>query len=198
MFSSKKEFSAVEVEIKELKDLMLNVSSKFDKHSKETSQKLSSQDEKIASILDSVNRLQEKTSVFGQKLDEETRKFIEYNDAFRKRIDSLKILEDKISKKLLDDAVAEIKSQVQSLFTTTKEYQKLESDLKLISQSVSSIKPDIDKLHQIAGNLKPADFIMSEFAKRVTQADQEKLNLMRENERLKMIISKERRNKISK
>jgi phage shock protein A len=194
MFSSKKEFNAVEKEIIELKEAISDISSIIDKHNSNINLKLDKQEERIAIIQESLSKMQEKTSLFGEKLEDEAKKFAELNDSFRKRIESLKILEDKVGKKLLDDAASEIRSQVQSLFTTTKEYQKLESELKQLGVSVSSLRPELDKLRQIAGNLRPADFIMSEYAKKVTQADHEKLSLMRENERLKMIISKERRN----
>jgi len=119
----------------------------------------------------------------------------ELNNTLRKRIDSFRILEDTAQKRLFSETKSEIREKLDSLMHTTKEYRKLENGLKNIGENIIILSSEIEKFKNISSQIKKEDFNLAKFAREVVKEDAEKLRLIRENEKLKMLISKERRNR---
>jgi len=145
-------------------------------------------------LLEKIQQLENKQNTFGDSFDDELYKINELSQQFESRINGFKLLEHRANKHLFEEVSLQIKSQIETLFNTTKKYQELESKMVKVQESISTLNEEISKFSNIAKEIKTADFQLSKFAKQVTSENQEKLSLMRENERLKLLISKERRN----
>ncbi|MFC1723459.1 hypothetical protein ACFL0V_04950 [Nanoarchaeota archaeon] len=87
----------------------------------------------------------------------------------------------------------ELQKQTRQLDCDVKSYNELKSELGKITDQLSGLHGEMDKFRKISSQIKTADFDLAKHAREVTKADGEKLKLMREVERLQMLISKERR-----
>jgi len=188
MMFSKKEVEKLNDSIKEI-NLKL---SETDKNLKNLDNQ-----ELLNLIIEKIGKLEEKQAVFGGRFEEETRKLSELNEVLRKRIDSFKILEDKASKRLFEEVNIEFKSKLEGLFHTSKCYQELEDKMIRIKNRLGVMEEEINKFSMIAKEVRVADFELAKFAKQVTQENGEKLKLIRENEKLKMLIARERGRRFS-
>ncbi|MBU0470009.1 MAG: hypothetical protein KKA62_02330 [Nanoarchaeota archaeon] len=187
MLFSKKELEELKEPLKEISFLK--------EQSLKILQRLEENQEKLSLIADQIKSLEENQNSLTARFEEEMERLTELNQQFEKRINSFRALESSASKRLFEETNLEIKSQLRSLFMTTQNYQKLEVGLLQLLVKIETISEDVTKFSTISKEIKSADFQLSHFARQLTQQDQEKLSLMRENEKLKLLISKERRKK---
>ena len=192
MFITRKDLESIEGKLDKLSDSIKSVEEKISRIQK-ISSRLDEQDKRVDEIHRILSSSKDRDDTIGTQFIDELARFSDNNTQLRKRIDSFKVLEDKAAKKLLEETQAEINSQIQGLFATTREYRKLEEGLRLANSNINNLQNEISKLLQISSNIRASDFIMANYARKVTEEDREKLRLMRENDNLKRIISKERR-----
>ena len=79
------------------------------------------------------------------------------------------------------------------LYETEKEYREFYESMSETKKEISSIMQEIRKFSEIAKTISKADFDLTKYANILKKEDSEKLHLMRENDKLKQLISKERR-----
>jgi len=189
MFLSKNDLVSIEEQLNKLTRKVDELSKKPDYHGK-----LDKIDEKIILLTNKLLDMEKSKSLLSSSIAKDAELLKDLSDQLRRRVVSFKLLEDKASKKLFEDANAQINEKLQSLFYTTREYKKLEESLGQINNKIMQMSKEIDKFNDIANKIKASDFELANYAREVTKMDHEKLRLIRENENLKRIISKERRN----
>jgi hypothetical protein len=146
----------------------------------------------LQSILNKLDSLEQNHQSLSHRFTEEVATTTELNIKLKKRIDSFKLLEETARKRLLEETKYEIQKHLSGLSETTKKYHELETNMQVITQKLTSLQIEIHKFTTIAQEIKTADFRLANFASKVTKDDQEKLRLLRENEKLKMLIAKNR------
>tara|TARA_Y100000310_G_C20565416_1_gene755228 strand:- start:523 stop:1113 length:591 start_codon:yes stop_codon:yes gene_type:complete len=192
MLIGKKEWQILGEEFKELKEKIARIERVHEHHqtaNNDTHQLLKG-------ISERVEQLENNHVNYGQEFSSQVSRISENNDQMQKRITSFKILHDQASKKLLEDMNLELKSKMDVLFSTKKNYEEQEkivnNNLVLLNQRLEAMGSEISKFKQIAQEIKTTDFELTNFARKVTQEDAEKLRLIRENEKLKMLVARMR------
>ena len=178
-------------ELIEIKEKLTEVNSKINQSNEEfkseNSRIFNENKELLNSILLSVDELNNGQNNLSSDYQQEINKTSELNEQLKKRIDSFKLLQESVQKRMMEDIKFEIKKHIDTILSTTERYKELEGSLVLINKKVENLTGEIGKFQKIAQEVKSADFELTKFAKQVTQEDQEKLRLMRENEKLKML-----------
>ncbi len=192
MLIGKKEWNVLGDEFREVKARLASLEKRQEHHQEDiggTYQLLNRVSEKL-------NELEKNNLNYGQEFSNQVSRITENNDQMQKRITSFKILHDRASQKLLEEMNLELKSKMDVLFTTRKQYEEQEllvrNKLLLLNQKLEAIGQEVDKFNQIAKEIKTADFQLANFARKVTAEDAEKLRLIRENEKLKMLVARMR------
>jgi chromosome segregation ATPase len=144
--------------------------------------------EQLQSKLDNFQSAQD--SVIDQ-YEKELQRINDLSNQLNKRIESFKILENKISKKLIEEASLEINKQLNSLFVTTNKYLQFEESLLKVDKNISTIN---NKFEFISNNINETDFQLNKLMNNIVKEDENKLKLIYENDKLKKLISKMRRN----
>ena len=155
---------------------------------------------KTHQLLDEVKERMEKLESnhinYGQEFSGQVSKIAENNEQMQKRITSFKILHDRASQKLLEEMNLELKSRLEVLFQVKNKYaeqeQLVSNQLLRLNQRLEEMSSEINKFQQISLGIKTADFELANFARKVTAEDAEKLRLIRENEKLKMLVARMR------
>jgi len=180
-------------ELEEIKKQINSLGSKAEENNIELKEKQSKNEELLNLMLTKILKLEENQNYFSNKLKEETQKIQELNENFEKSLGSFKVLQNTASKKLLEETNTEIKTQLNSLMKTANNYRQIETNLLDTKGILESLNVEINKFNMISKDIKKTDFQLANYVDKVTEIDKEKLRLMQENDRLKKLISKERR-----
>jgi chromosome segregation ATPase len=89
-----------------------------------------------------------------------------------------------------------LKDHVNTLKSTTSEFESLKPEINDTMQLLSSIREEVSRLKEISSTVKVQDMQLIEHAKNIEKMDDEKLRLMREIDKLQDIIAKQRRNPV--
>lgn len=121
-------------------------------------------------------------------------------------------------KKDLSQSIINLKIDLNSKFNSftqelkdkiNQEYQLMKNDIKVEKESINELiklfnklnantnlyQEELSKLIKISKNIKAEDFELSNFAKKIIEYDKEKISLIKENEKLKTIIGRNRRSR---
>ena len=192
MLISKKSLTQIESLIEKLDSKIDSLEEKFaNEQDKNTSQI----NKNIEAVLEKLKQLEDKQSFMSKRFNEEVSIFSELNNNIKKRIEGFKMMENRAETLIADKAREEIASKLDSLSLLGKKYKQVEHDLDESSKNVKEMTAQMKKFVDIGKDIKSADFELANYAKRLTATDSEKLRLIRENETLKKLISKERRNR---
>lgn len=190
MLIGKKEWGILGEEFKELKQRLARLEREQEHHHLANS----NTHQLLNKLSGKIEQLETNHTNYGQEFSSQVSRISEHNDQLQKRITSFKILHDRASQKLLEDMNLELKSHLDVLYQTKSKYAEQEkivnNNLVFLNQRLDSIGSELDKFQQIAKEIKTADFELSNFARKVTAEDAEKLRLMRENEKLKMLVAR--------
>lgn len=192
MIFNNKLLKEISHELADLKLRLKQLSDNFEKHKEEIYKKDTEHSGSLSELSKMINQLQKNQLMLSSDFEKEIKKTGELNRLMEKRINSFKVIGDRASKKLIEDANLEIKSQLDGLFNLTNCYKELENGLLDSQSKVNLLVEEILKFKSISSEIKGADFELASYARTLTNADQEKLRLMRENDSLKRLISHER------
>ena len=192
MLIGKKEWGILGEEFKELKEKLAKLERRGEHHQLTGTE---TQD-LLVKLSERIGQLENNHINYGQEFSSQVSRISEHNDQLQKRITSFKILHDRASQKLLEDMNLELKSHLDVLFQTKRRYAEQENvvnnNLTFLNQRLEEIGQELNKFQKIALQIKTADFELTNFARKVTQEDAEKLRLIRENEKLKMLVARMR------
>ena len=190
MLTNKKELEKINESITNLSSIKEELKKDF---SELTNLQFNNQKNSLDEINKRLNDLEERNHFLSQNFEQEISKTTELNSLLKKRVDSFKLFEEMARKKIMEDVKFEISKNLQSMFETTKKYKELENYLLVLNKKIDNLSSEINKFQQISSQIKTADFELEKYVKSVSKEDAEKLRLMRENEKLKMLIAKQRR-----
>ncbi len=121
----------------------------------------------------------------------------EFKNTVENEINDLKLLKSQFRNKLVEQLDVsfreELVSYVARLKTDVENFNTLKKEITFISTKISSLTDEMNKFIEISRNIKAGDFELEKFAKRLTETDKEKLELMHKIDALERLISAERR-----
>lgn len=120
-------------------------------------------------------------------------------DSVQRELEQFKALNSQITRELmgkLEKELAEVTHHATSVLSSESDKsKKVKEQVEGTAKNLVILNNNIAKLAEIGQALKKTDFEMSEFVKRVREEDKHKLELMQENEKLKSMIAKMKRNR---
>lgn len=90
----------------------------------------------------------------------------------------------------LDNA---LKTHINSLKSTTEEFEGLKPEVKNTMQLLSNVKEEVNRLQELSKTIKLQDTQLVEYVRNFQKLDDEKLRLMRQVDKLQEIIARQRR-----
>lgn len=134
---------------------------------------------------------------FLREFKENIAKINETNEEFQKDLTDFKLIKGNIQgeliRKLTEEFRKEILTQVEKFREDAKSYNDLKQHVNTIAARTSSLTEEIRKFTEISKNIKSEDFRLNNVAKQISDADKEKLRLMKHVDMLERLLSKERR-----
>lgn len=190
--------------IQKFKDL-----SKVGEHIDEIKGQVESHNEDVTSMRESFAGLKEEVAELKSivaKQNEELaglreihKEFSEIKESFAKELYDFKIVKSDVQKKIMEKFDKEIHDELAKNFSKIKTdldtFNKLKSDIELISSKTVKATEEIDKFNKIAKQVKEGDYNLSKYAKELAKADSEKVALLKKIDTLERLVSKQRRSK---
>ncbi len=126
-------------------------------------------------LSEALERLDERVAEFGKSV-------ASFNN-IKNRIDDMLY---KRIKEIADEEIAAVRKRI-------SEFSSIEAEFKSMSSEMARMRLEMAKWNAISSQVKETDFSLQKHAKELQLADSRKLELERENENLKSILSKMKR-----
>lgn len=165
--------------------------------------------ERIDSLIDSFNKLEEKIKAFEEKFNEikeesdVVKKFDAYVLGLGKKIENeLEILEKerkKVSERTPEIVTKEISRRINDEIVRLKDdvetYNKLKNDFENLSRKILLAEKNVDKLIEVSSKISEKNFELSPLVDKIEELNNERHRLIAKIDELKDVISRERRKK---
>ena len=171
----KDDVSELSKNIEELKDLHKN-------HS-----------EKIELLSQHFENMNKTNSDFNKTIKEELGKISEIKKSFETELNSFIFLKDKIKKELIENFKENIKKEFNTLNEESIKHFELKKDINESANLLKNFNNNINKLNTISNSIKEADFELVKHFKNVENTNRDKVELMKEVDRLRGILAKYKR-----
>ena len=121
----------------------------------------------------------------------------ELKNSFEKELYDFKILKTQMTKKVLDKLESEIRTEVKKhlerLKADAQSFVKLRNDIETISGRIVNLSGEVEKFNTIASHIKAKDFELEKYAKELSKIEREKIMLLRKIDSLERLVSKARK-----
>ena len=112
---------------------------------------------------------------------------------FDKAISNFALLQQKLEDTLFQKLNKSMSEEMRKLYTQTKSYVEIKKDVERAIMTMSKINQSVIELDEISKAIGKADVNLSQFIDKVNYEDRHKVQLLRENETLKKLVSSMRR-----
>tara|TARA_Y100000310_G_scaffold216625_1_gene217701 strand:+ start:1553 stop:2128 length:576 start_codon:yes stop_codon:yes gene_type:complete len=117
----------------------------------------------------------------------------ELKEKLENDISDFRLIKNQMPEKIFEQLKEELEPHIEGLRSNVKTFNELKSELSKSSEQVDELNSELSKFVKISKNIKAEDFELVKHARMLEKNDKEKLELVRENERLKTLIARERR-----
>ena len=130
---------------------------------------------------------------FSEHIEEEMSKVVDVISGFEKSMASFDNVKNRLDTLLYDKINEFIDRELASIRKKLGVFDDVEDRFKALVGEVTALKMELAKFNAIAGNIKEVDFSLHKHAKELELQDKTKIDLERENDRLKSIMAKMKR-----
>ncbi len=176
----------IKEELKELKSQVEDILSR-QKESNESLRK------DLAAINNSITSLENNKNSIISSLKKDLEEMQSAKEELSQSVKSMQEMQSTLYSQVYGRLDNALKEHVNSLKSTTDEFESLKPDVKNTMLLLSSIREDINRLKELSKTIKLQDLQLSEHMNNVQRLDDEKLRLMRQIDKLQDIIAKHRR-----
>ena len=112
---------------------------------------------------------------------------------FDKALSTFSLLQRKLEDTLFQKLNKAMSEEMRKLYTQTKSYVEIKKDVERAIMTMSKINQSVVELDEISKAIGSADVNLSQFMDKVNYEDRHKVQLLRENETLKKLVSNMRK-----
>jgi len=149
--------------------------------------------EKINGLTDAFNKMSKMNSDYNKSISVEIEKIVELKKSFETELNSFVFLKDKIKKELIENFKDNIKKEFNSLNEESIKHFELKKDINESANLLKNFNNNVIKLNNISNSIKEADFELSKHFANMENTNRDKVELMKEVDRLRGILAKYKR-----
>lgn len=180
---------------KELTELKEKITEKLEGFSSTFNQRMLEQESSLEKLSSTINGLNQSNQEVIEKVKTELNAISNLKDNFESVLNKL----NSINKTIELTATSEIKEvaekEINSIKDSAKKFREVEEDLSKVLLNINDTNMEISKFIDISNQIKLVDFTLKQHKDDLTNNEREKIRLMEENERLKSLMGKMKRNK---
>lgn len=131
------------------------------------------------------------------QLQKELQDFTNIKQRLHEELNDIKVLKSRLKDGLVQEIVSEVNTelvtQLGRLRTDVKSYNDLKVTLQQNQLELQEVRAELQKFLAISKHIKETDFELSNHAKKLANADREKVELLKRIDYLERLLAKERR-----
>lgn len=151
----------------------------------------------ISALRSEVKSMNKEQSRFCSSVAEQLEGIRSLRQDLEKEIYDFKLIKADLKSRLIADLAEDfrnhMKKETDKLDIDVKRFNELKNELSVLVGKFRSVEEEIAKFKEIAKQVQATDFELVKYARELTKADQEKLNLMQKIDHLERLVSKMRR-----
>ncbi len=148
---------------------------------------------KISGLTEAFNKMGKINSDFNKSISAEIEKIAELKKSFETELNSFNFLKDRIKKELIENFKDNIKREFNSLNEESIKHFELKKDINESANLLKNFNTNISKLNTISNSIKEADFELAKHFENIENTNRDKVELMKEVDRLRGILAKYKR-----
>lgn len=145
-------------------------------------------------VIDEITEMNKKNEDISIRLDDELGRLVKMAGEFERSVASFNNiknrLDDALYKRIQDIAESELMLVRKKL----TDFKGIEEDFTKLVAQVNRLESELGKFNKITANINEVDFSLQKHARDLQMADKRKLQLERENDMLKSLMAKMKRN----
>lgn len=162
------------------------------KHEESIKDIKSHQEQKFKHLEDTLSQLKEKQFFYFEEFEKSIASFNDLNIKYKKEFDTLNIIKNNLTSKVLEKLEKELKDELNSHFVKLGLEKAKFSEL---SKSIETAKEEIRRLALLAEKIKSADLELTRHSQELKNNDVEKLKLLKQIDELQALIGRMRQNR---
>lgn|SRR3989344_4796565 len=151
--------------------------------------------EKISQLSLHFGSMNKSNSEFSKTIKDEIEKISEIKKSFETELNSFVFLKEKIKKELIENFKENIKKEFNSLNEESIKHFELKKDINESANLLKNFNNNITKLNTISNSIKEADFELAKHFENIENTNRDKVELMKEVDRLRGILAKYKRDR---
>ncbi len=180
-------------ELMQIKELIDSINKRLEEHTNS----IETLKNESAALNDSLEKIKDKQEEFLNNFNQDLNIIRESREALKKELYDFKIIRSQLQKKIIEKFEEELSKKLnlysEKLDSDTEEYKKTKESIAKITERLANFSEEINKFLEISKKIKKEDFELTRYAKKIMEADREKLELMKKIDTLERLIAKMRR-----
>lgn len=189
MFGTKKQIEELRTQLAELQETVNTHSKALDESQERTKTLQATIAEATEKLTTQISQNTEYENSIAQHADRATA----LHDEFSRALDQIKRQHTNFEQRVIQQLHSSIKEATSTLRADADKYRALKEEIAQTRDLLGGVQDDLRKFQTVGKKIKASDFEATQFAKKVFGADQEKLRLMKELDKLKSIVSRQRK-----
>ena len=185
MFNNKKEINQLR---QELTDHLVNLSTDLNK-------KLQNHENSLTNLYELIKELKQNNINSEEKVKQELEEIDNIKSNFETALNRINSTSKNIEETAAINVREVAEKEIESIQRNSKQFRNLEKDIRSIVEKINVLQLEISKFISISQQIKLVDFSLKTYKEEISKTEKERINLINENERLKSIMAKMKRNR---
>lgn len=181
---------------KEINELKEEVTKKLDETKQEFSNKLVENSKVIDELHNIIRELKENHSVSAENIKKELEEINSIKSEFERALNRVSSMNSVIESTTASSVREVAEKEIESIKASSRQFRNLEEELKEITERISEMQLEISKFISISQQIRLVDFSLKSHQEDLRNFERERTELLEENERLKTIMAKMKRNRV--
>jgi len=181
---NKKEISDLKEEVsKQLEDLRSSISLKSESHSKSS--------QELHNLL---LEIKDENRHNVEKLKGDMFEILKLKNEFETSLHRIQSVSRTIEDRAAESVRQVAEKEIEVINYTTKQFRNMESELRSVADKINLLNQELSKFVSISQQIKLVDFSLKKYQEEIKSSERERTEILNENERLKSIMAKMKRN----
>jgi methyl-accepting chemotaxis protein len=180
---------------KEFAELKEEFNSKFSELHSQFNSRIVEQNKFLKEFAVAFAELQQTNGLSAEKIKKDLEEVNSIRQSFETTLNRL----NSVSKNIEETAAMNVKEvaekELESIKASSKQFRGIENEMKSILENVNSLQLEISKFLSISHQIKLVDFTLKRHEEDLSSSERERMALRNENEELKSIMARMKRNK---
>lgn len=182
-------------QFQEIKELLEKTNLRIDELTSQVRESGQEMDELKHHFTDEVNNLKDQSLEKTFQLSKELKNLQEQTQKFQRCVGTFENLKSNLDDVLTSKITSMAEFEIRKVKESLSNLNSVENDFKALVIEVNDLKNEINKFNTISKGIKEVDFTLNKHVQEIEQVDRKKFELEQENERLKTMMARMKRNR---